>query len=625
MAKITGLPTTDKLTGAEHLPIVQGNTTKRVTMDAFRSLITPFLQNWYKGDRGDVGEAANTFDSMARMRDLDPVRYPSAVLADGVQPPISYAFIRGNYTGRVDDVTIVALNRVPAAEGALVRQDLDGLTFRARFAGAIARLGGAKSEERVSVKDFGAVGDGVTDDTAALNRALNSDRRRLVVPPGAYKISDRLLMTKPGTSLLLDGARIFGNPWRYPGGQLPFGSLFVITANGCGIEGARGSGATIEVMGGSEANGITFLHCDGGYVGHLLLLGNCATTTGIHDDTFGTGIAIFNTADSNPSKKTSRFTFDHVVAREWMHYGGQVWGELVELSVLDSDFCDNGRGDDAVSVGCGFAVTYGVRNLLMSRVRLNRNKRHGVLQSSAGLRSDILRFSDFEAIGNGAWGLSFTEEGNVWSRPGVGTNGIFTKGGTIKNNGGRGSGGGVRVGTYDGAGFILNVQLDDDVLDNTGYGVLVQTNAEVDHRVVRVEINSAIIGNTVGLGLGATLDDTVKWNACKIAGNGEDIANAGDSRLVSNARGYGGVLQAAANMSVPRHGDSFTLARGEAQIDNIVPSQGRMVTFIFGGAIKVSNTGNIVMATPFEGTGNCTLTLLSSATAWFEVSRSKNS
>ena len=51
MAKITALPETDALTGDEFLPIVQGRETKRTTMTAFRALITPFLQNWYKGAR----------------------------------------------------------------------------------------------------------------------------------------------------------------------------------------------------------------------------------------------------------------------------------------------------------------------------------------------------------------------------------------------------------------------------------------------------------------------------------------------------------------------------------------------------------------------------------------------
>ena len=57
----------------------------------------------------------------------------------------------------------------------------------------------AKLDDFASVKDFGAVGDGVTDDTAAINRALNQIfcretneeiRRSLFFPAGVYKVSD---------------------------------------------------------------------------------------------------------------------------------------------------------------------------------------------------------------------------------------------------------------------------------------------------------------------------------------------------------------------------------------------------------------------------------------------------
>ena len=57
----------------------------------------------------------------------------------------------------------------------------------------------AKLDDQASVKDFGAVGDGVTDDTAAINRALfqlfcretNEEiRRSLFFPAGVYIVSD---------------------------------------------------------------------------------------------------------------------------------------------------------------------------------------------------------------------------------------------------------------------------------------------------------------------------------------------------------------------------------------------------------------------------------------------------
>lgn len=49
----------------------------------------------------------------------------------------------------------------------------------------------------ISVKDFGAVGDGVADDTVAIQRALNhAHTRRLAAitfPHGAYRVTSPLL------------------------------------------------------------------------------------------------------------------------------------------------------------------------------------------------------------------------------------------------------------------------------------------------------------------------------------------------------------------------------------------------------------------------------------------------
>lgn len=58
--------------------------------------------------------------------------------------------------------------------------------------GAVATTVQAKLRQTVSVKDFGAVGDGTTNDTTAMQNALNSGASVVYIPAGTYLISTKL-------------------------------------------------------------------------------------------------------------------------------------------------------------------------------------------------------------------------------------------------------------------------------------------------------------------------------------------------------------------------------------------------------------------------------------------------
>lgn len=70
-------------------------------------------------------------------------------------------------------------------------------TAQSRFSqnrkGAIPRSINDKLQELVSVKDFGAVGDGQTDDTRAIQTAFDSGARKVLFPAGVY-LTDKLLV-----------------------------------------------------------------------------------------------------------------------------------------------------------------------------------------------------------------------------------------------------------------------------------------------------------------------------------------------------------------------------------------------------------------------------------------------
>ena len=72
----------------------------------------------------------------------------------------------------------------------------DNIAYLPARAGAVPTDVQSKLRESVSVKDFGAVGDGIVDDTVAIQTAFDESAGKTVyVPKGTYNISDTLQIT----------------------------------------------------------------------------------------------------------------------------------------------------------------------------------------------------------------------------------------------------------------------------------------------------------------------------------------------------------------------------------------------------------------------------------------------
>lgn len=104
-------------------------------------------------------------------------------------------------------------------------------------AGAVLRTLQAKLRDTVSVKDFGAVGDGVADDTAAFIAALAA-ALNVYVPPGTYKITAALTLSS-GQVLRGGGRNVSNLMHTFNGDMLILGSMSVVVDLG-----VRGQGAT---------------------------------------------------------------------------------------------------------------------------------------------------------------------------------------------------------------------------------------------------------------------------------------------------------------------------------------------------------------------------------------------
>ena len=128
------------------------------------------------------------------------------------------------------DVGELAIN---AADASLYLKDTAGSIqeFKSKFTqsgtGAVARTIQSKLRDVVSVKDFGAAGDGVTDDTSAIQAALNA-HVAVFIPQGTYIISSTL--AAPDRDTVITGSGSQSTILKFTGGNNGI-SWFSSTAN----------------------------------------------------------------------------------------------------------------------------------------------------------------------------------------------------------------------------------------------------------------------------------------------------------------------------------------------------------------------------------------------------------
>ncbi len=111
--------------------------------------------------------------------------------------------------------------------------DAASVTYTPAGTGAVATTVQAKLRESVSVKDFGAVGDGVTDDTAAFTALTTFCYEKagisVSIPPGVYIVSDTISFKRMWFfSVIADAAIIRPSPaanW-YHKNIVEFGSCY---------------------------------------------------------------------------------------------------------------------------------------------------------------------------------------------------------------------------------------------------------------------------------------------------------------------------------------------------------------------------------------------------------------
>jgi hypothetical protein len=118
---------------------------------------------------------------------------------------------------------------------------------------AMARAQGSMLADTVNVREFGSVGDGVADDTRAVQAALNSGATLIVLPHGHFRVS--ALLVPAGVEIAGRGSLLF-----YKGGLLLKGNNVV---RGITLKGLANSGLahaiTISGVNGVIIDGVTFV------------------------------------------------------------------------------------------------------------------------------------------------------------------------------------------------------------------------------------------------------------------------------------------------------------------------------------------------------------------------------
>lgn len=436
---------------------------------------------------------------------------PNDVFYNGIhQSPSAWSKVGNNIVfseALPADGTIV-VRAVFAGPGQL--NESEAVVYTPTLPGSITRSQRDKNNERISVKDFGAKGDGVTNDTAALQAAINSGASELFWPAGHYVTTATL---KPVNNQSWIG--VAGETMIKHGAAAPT-NAHVIAHNTDGLDGplTNFSMAGFIVDGNHKEGGLVLFGCNGLRVKDCIFQ-NC--------ETYGMGL------QARPGYTIDEPQDDIVLTRcQFNDNGfGTVWDGLdikyCTNAVLEAcsatDNTDAGinvRGANVDLIGCQ-AVGNGTAGILLqsnytagvhSRMRVIGGQAYGTvtgpgleLQGDSG-NTTYVEISAFQSWGNGGVGTRISGTGKV-------TGNI-----TALQSRGNASHGVQVTGDYSDS-LVLNGGL---IANNVGDGFRTAGKGAV--------LSGVVILNNTGAGYreDAGADNNYLMPTCVVSGNGSNVA-----------------------------------------------------------------------------------------------------
>jgi hypothetical protein len=306
-----------------------------------------------------VAASAAAAQSAAEVASVSAEAAQAAAEAAAVAPTdeaIDEGIVRAGAVGSWEADTAYASGQyVISPDGDLVRA-LSAHTSAATFEPAFWSTGTSVSKSKLplNVKDYGAAGDGVADDTLAIQACLNAvpdGGRAVYFPAGRYKVTSTLRVEKDGTTLFGDGV---GN--RIGATQVSNGSRIEASGSVTGSVIQVQRAANDRPLQGVQIHDLTV---DGGLVGFdvagILFRSNQGHIERVHIwRCSGVGLKVMGYA--SPAWDTYDTTFSQLIIGNCNGYGAELatdsadthWSHCIFLSNL-ANFVNTG--------GASFQIT----------------------------------------------------------------------------------------------------------------------------------------------------------------------------------------------------------------------------------------------------------------------------
>ena len=188
---------------------------------------------------------------------------------------------------------------------------------------AVTRILSSKLNDTISVKDFGAIGDGVTDDTVAIQNAINSLGAfggTIYVPTGRYKVTSTITLGL--------GVRLFGDGYWGGGSAAREGTSSIYAVH---------TGVAILSLKGAHACSVKDLSLEGDITTHPktgLLLGRANTASaGWHHIERVSVFGYFSVCGIYTISSEDNLWIDVVV---WIFGGGALYGFVTSTNDIFS-------------------------------------------------------------------------------------------------------------------------------------------------------------------------------------------------------------------------------------------------------------------------------------------------